>query len=179
MSSKLRYPDWKGCGHGYQGNQGQQGYYNYQYDQQPGDRNNRQFRGRGANQRGYNHNKMWVNPWRGSHSTVPAPSASTVVSTPMPLPDPTTSSPIIDSNLILGRSLFSRYMSKETFTKALHDQQRFRRTEGSSVKCAKTSCTNWLPTGLGVKFCSACGSNQEVLEVAQYREEISKLQSQM
>ena len=168
----------KGRGRGYQGYQGQQGYQNYQYDQQPGDRTHRHFRGRGANQRGYNHNNMWVNPRRGSHSTAPAPSASAVVSPPMPLPAPTNNSPIIDSNLTLGGSLFSRYMSKETFTKALADRQRFRQTKGSSVKCAKTSCTNMLATGPGVRYCSVCGSNQETLEVAQYKEEISKLQIQ-
>ena len=142
----------KGRGRGYQGYQGQPGYQNYQYDQQPGNRSHSHFRGRGANRRGYNHTNMWVNHHSGGHNTVQAPSASTVVSTPvvpMPTPTPTTSSQIIDPNLTSGGSLFSRYMSKETFTRALHDRQRFRRTEGSSVKCAKTSCTNWLPTGPG------------------------------
>ena len=100
----------KGRGRGYQGYQGQHGYNNYQYDQQPGNRSHSHFRGRGANRRGYNHTYMWVNHHSGGHNTVQAPSASTVVSTPvvpMPSPTPSTSSLIIDPNLTLGGSLFS------------------------------------------------------------------------
>ena len=171
----------KGRGRGYQGYQGQPGYQNYQYDQQPGNRSHSHFRGRGANRRGFNHTNMWANHHSGGHSTGQAPSASSVVGTPsVPTPSatPVIIDEIIDPNLTSGGSLFSRYMSKETFTKALHDRQRFRQTAGSSVKCALTSCTNQLSTGPGVKFCSACGSNQDTLEMAQYKEEIRKLQQQ-
>ena len=125
---------------------------------------------------------MWANHHSGGHSTEQAPSESPVLSTPtVPAPSAAPVSfvtPIIGPNLTSGGSLLSRYMSKETFTKALHDHQRIRRTEGSSVKCALASCTNQLTTGPGVKFCFVCGSNQEILEMAQYKEEIQKLNQQ-
>ena len=168
----------RGRGRGYQGYQGQPGYNNYQYDQQPVDRGHRHFRGRGGNQRVNNHNNMWKNTWRGNLNNAPAPSVSAVLTTPMPLPAPTNVSSTIGPNSTKGGSLFTRYMSKEVYTKALAERQRFRRTEGSSVQCAKETCTKMLETGPGCKYCSVCGSNQDVLEVAQFKEELSKLQNQ-
>ena len=121
---------------------------------------------------------MWVNTRRGNLNTAPAPSASAVVTTPMLHPAPTNVSSTIDPNSTSGGSLFTWYMNKEFFTKALAERQRFRQTEGSSVQCAKETCTKMLETGPGCKYCSVCGSNQDVLEVAQYKEELLKLQNQ-
>ena len=172
----------RGRGRGYQGYQGQPGYQNYQYGQHSGNRTNSHFRGRGTHRGRFNHANMWANHHSGGHSTEQESNETQVLSTPA-VPMPTAApvsfvTPIIDPNLTSGGSLFARYMSKETFTKALHDRQRIRRTAGSSVKCALASCTNQLSTGPGVKFCSACGSNQDTLEMSQYKEEIQKLQQQ-
>ena len=84
----------------------------------------------------------------------------------------------IGPNLTKGGFLFTWYMSKEVYTNALGERQRFRQTEGSSVQCAKETCTKMLETGPGCKYCSVCGSNQDVLEVTQFKEELSKLQNQ-
>ena len=125
--------------------------------------------GRGTHRGRFNHATMWENHHSGGHSSGQAPSASPVLGTPA-VPEPTGApvsfiNPIIGPNSTSGGSLLARYMSKETFTKALHDRQRIRRTERSSVKCALASCTNQLTTGPGVKFCFVCGSNQETLKM--------------
>ena len=74
--------------------------------------------------------------------------------------------------------MFVRYMSKEAFTKALNDRQRIRRTAGSSIKCASTTCATQLITGPGAKYCTECGSNQDSVEMQQYKEEIQKINQQ-
>ena len=162
---------------GYQGYQGQPGYKNYQYDQQPADRNHRHFRDRGDNQRVNNHNNIWKNTRRGNLSNAPAPSASAMLTTPMPLPAPTNVSCTIGPNLTKGGSLFTRYMNKEVYANALGERQRFRQTEGSSVQCAKGTCTKMLETGPGCKYCSVCGSNQDLLEAAHFKEVLSQLKN--
>ena len=172
----------KGCGRGYQGYQGQPGYQNYQYGHHSGNRTNSHFRGRGTHRGRFNHATMWANHHSGGHSTEQEYNESSVQGTPaVPMPSGapvSNTNQIIGPNLTSGGSLLARYMSKETFTKALHDRQRIRRTEGSSVKCALASCTNRLTTGPGVKFCFVCGSNQEILEMQQYKEEIQKINQQ-
>ena len=172
----------KGRGRGYQSNQGQPGYQNYQYGQHSGNRTNSHFRGRGTHRGRFNHATMWANHHSGGYSTEQEYNQSSVQATPtvsMTSGAPVSiTNPIIGPNSTSGGSLLARYMSKDTFTKALNDRQRIRRTAGSSVKCALATCTNKLITGPGAKFCSECGSNQEVLEMQQYKEEIQKINQQ-
>ena len=78
----------------------------------------------------------------------------------------------------MGGSLFSKYMNKEVYTQAYGERQRFRRTKGSSVICAKETCTNMLVTGLGCKYCSVCGANQDLLDAAHFKEVLLQLKNQ-
>merc|ERR1711888_231712 len=138
-------------GRGYQSNQGQPGYQNYQYDHRSGNRNNRQFRGRGTHRGRFN---QWKNHFSGGYSTGQVYNQSPVQVTPTVTPPGAPVSfpnSISDPNVTSGGSLFVRYMSKDVITKALNDRQRTRRTAGSSVKCALTTCTTQLITGPGTK----------------------------
>ena len=168
----------KGRGRGYQSNQGQQGYQNYQYDQHSGNRNNSHFRGRGTHRGRYN---QWKNHFSGGASTGQVYDPSPVQATPsVPTPGApvSNSNPTIGPNLTSGGSLLARYLSKDSITKALNDRQRIRRTAGSSVKCASTTCATPLITGPGAKYCTECGSNQDSLEMQHYKEEIQKINQQ-
>ena len=97
--------------------------------------------------------------------------------TPMSLPAPSTSSATIAPNLTMGGSLFSKYMNKEVYTQAYGERQRFRRTEGSSVQCAKEPCTKMLETGPQCKYCSVCGANQDQEEARHLKETLAKLKN--
>merc|ERR1711888_12563 len=134
----------RGRGRGYQSNQGQPGYQNYQYDHRSGNRNNHHFRGRGTHRGRFNQNHF-----SGGYSTGQVYNQSPVQATPTVTPPGAPVSnlnPISVPNVTSGGSLFVRYMSKDVITKALNDRQRTRRTAGSSVKCALTTCPpNLLP----------------------------------
>ena len=116
---------------------------------------------------------MWQNTQRGNVSNAPPPSEGAMMTIPMPLPAPSNSSSTIAPKLTTGGSLFNRYMNKDVYTQAYGERQRFRRTEGSSVQCAKETCTKMLETGPGCKYCSVCGSNQDLLEAAHFKEVLS------
>ena len=122
---------------------------------------------------------MWQNTRRGnvSNAPAPAPSVGATLATPISLPAPTTVSSTIGPNLTTGQSLVTRYMNKEVYTKAYGERQRFWQTKGSSVQCAQETCTNMLVTGPGCKYCSVCGSNQDLLEGAQFKEVLSQLKN--
>ena len=167
----------KGRGRGYQSNQGQQGYQNYQYGHNSGNRTHNHFRGRGTRRGRFNQNHH-----SGGYSTGQVHNQSSVQVTPTvqttPAAPVSNTNQIIGPNSTSGGSLLARYMSKESFTRALNDRQRIRQNAGSSVKCALATCTNMLITGPGAKFCSECGSNQEQLEMQHYKEEIQKINQQ-
>ena len=167
----------RGRGRGYQSNQGHPGYQHYQYDHHSGRRNNRRFlRGRGTHRGGFNQNHF-----SGGNSAGQVDDQSPVQVTPTvtsPGAPVSVNNPISAPNVTSGGSLFVRYMSKDVITKAFNDRQRTRRTAGSSVKCASTTCTTFLITGPGTKYCSVCGAHQDTVEMQQYKEEVQKINQQ-
>ena len=113
----------------------------------------------------------------GNVGNEPPPSGGAMQTTPMPLPAPSTSSSTIAPKSTTGGSLFTRYMNKDVYTQAYGERQRFRQTEGSSVPCAKETCTNMLVTGPGCKYCQVCGANQDLLEATHFKEVLSQLKN--
>ena len=76
-----------------------------------------------------------------------------------------------DDNLMFWKmGEMSRFPSQLTRLPKRLPPRKPQQTKGSSVQCAKETCTTMLATGPGCNYCSVCGSNQDFLEAAHFKE---------